>query len=164
MARLHCPVPGCPAHNFRRQTDVNTHLCDDHHINLERQHGGNMNTLRQRQQQQFSSWLEANGHPNVSIFAAPPVDQPARQQTNENNRETEQKAAEDTTDSNATISTESYETNTQVNATDELEDLLQTIETTDDSGLDVRPNHSNDTHTVVCEDGTLSLHEDDDEE
>ncbi len=156
MAKLHCPVPGCPKANFRRQTDVNSHLCDYHHIDMRRQHGGNMEALLRTQQQQFSEWLAANGHPNVTLFADVPIDQTTGQEeTDDNVHEAEQEVSDGETQDDTTGSTKSNGDGTQVDMMDGIEDLLRMIETTDESGLDVGPIHANDTHTIVCEDDSL---------
>jgi hypothetical protein len=155
MAKLNCPVPGCPEATFRRQTDVNTHLCDDHQIDLKRQYGGNMKALRVTQQAQFSSWLEANGHPNLSLFANVPNEQPANHERHNDSLETVQEALEVNAHNDTTSYREGNEASPQVDMSDGIEDLLRMIETTDESGLDVRRSHANDTHAIVCEDGAL---------
>ena len=90
-----------------------------------------MRALREAQQTQFSRWLEANGHPNVSLFADVSIDQPASQEADDNDDETEPEASEDNADNDATDSTENNEAGAQV---DRANKLLRMVQTTDESG------------------------------
>lgn len=160
MTNVTCPVPDCTK-IYRRQTFVNDHLRDDHGIVLENGKGGNMTALRKRQQQQFSQWLEANGHSDASLFADDIREIGA---DNENNTVTPpqpQSQAEE--DGNAIskvskrkdLTERKRQRKQRVRKSSGSDELLQMMETTDQSGLDVSPQHANDIHKIVREDGAL---------
>lgn len=203
---LSCPVPGCAHSGFARQVHVNYHLRGQHHIPLEKGIGGNMIALRALQQRQFTVWLRANGHRNVSLFSGEPIQQPTpahdhgeddyneeeandqspltakrrRKSRKENpkanrtnvksnqakdgytNDDSDDEEEEDAAEEEATITVSQNRRSRQATATEESEEgkarqaerLLYVIEHTDESGLDIRPSHANDTHTIVCDDGS----------
>lgn len=60
--RRKCPVPGCDVQRSRL-THINKHLKDDHGVPLEKGQAGNLEALRERQDEQFRLWCEEQGLP-----------------------------------------------------------------------------------------------------
>ena len=171
MGKLDCPIPGCSKVGLSRQVYVNKHLRNDHNVGLENGVGGNMNLLRKTQQEQFSRWLEANGYANIDLFSGAPIEPQgdgAHRDDNDDDEEEEDEQEEEAataseftqshvgTESTTTTADETGEdVDRQVKVPGTLESLLQMIQTDDKSLLNVRPQHANDKHDIVKENGKL---------
>lgn len=127
-----------------------------------------MPALRERQQDQFSHWLRKNGYPNVSLFVDGSFgrrdahslqidnDDKDDDEDEENQDDVKQQPRRYNKTAKTAVARVKANTHRRIHKTDGIVDLLRMIETTDESGLGILPQHTDDTHTIVREDGILS--------